>query len=153
MGRRCQRMVALCGAQTLRQLVQRFFNKKLLFVCFEASLHGRVVHGAVHDDAKLRQLLLGYGNAAVAIKTGLPDLLHDHPEHSQRLAEQEILELMEPAQQNLHLHVARHLESFGHDAKQTHEALEEEPSPHRSSSIAFQALTQIHHLLAEILAC
>ena len=60
---------------------------------------------------------------------------------------------MEPAQQNLHLDVARHLESFGHDAKQTHEALEEESSPHRFSSIAFQAPARIHHLLAEIRAC
>ena len=51
-------------------------QQKLLFVCFEASLHGCLVRGAVHDDTKLRQLLLGDGNAAVAIKTGLPDLLN-----------------------------------------------------------------------------
>ena len=126
--------------------MQRFFEK-LVFVCIEANLHGGAVRGAVHDDAELRQLLLGDGNGAVAITTGLPDLLHDRLEHSQRLAEQEILELMEPA------HVVRHVESFGHGAEQTHEALEKESSPHRFSSIAFQPLAQIHHLLAEIRAC
>ena len=126
--------------------MQRFF-KKLLFVCIGANLDGGAVRGGVHDDAKLRLPLLGDSNGAVAIKTGLPDLLHDRLEHCQRLAEREILELMEPA------HVVRHEESFGHGAEQTHEALEKESSPHRFSSIAFQPLAQIHHLFAEIRAC
>ena len=162
MVRRYQHMVAWFKAEldTSRCTVRRrcadrcsASSKKLVFVCIEANLHGGAVRGGVHDDAKLRLPLLGDSNGGVDIKTGLPDLLHDRLEHCQRLAEREILELMERAQKNLHLDVARHVESFGHGAEQTHEAFEKESSPQRFASIAFQPLAQIHHLLAEIRAC
>ena len=48
------------------------------------------------------------------------------------------LELMEPAQKNLHLDVARPVDSFGHGAEQTHKALEKESSPQRLQASPFK---------------